>query len=790
MSDLSIQKALEIAMEEHRAGHFQRAQELYVSILQSDPGNVDAMHLLGVLAHQGKRSDMGAEMIEKAISVRPDEPVFRFNVADCYIKLGEWEKAAAHLKEATKLNNDYFEAWNNLGHVYMRLRRYEEALLAASEAYELADNPAIPLNTMGLAQRGLMRLDESTASFKEALEEDPDFVEAANNLAMNLASKRAFSDAEAMLRESLAKSPLFADTYNNIGLICLWTSRLEEAAEFFQNAIRLDATRAEFVNNLAIVIFETGRIEEALVTAEQALTLAPEHPEVLNTLAGIYREVGRMDDSLKASDQALSIVPNAFSYYYNKSTTLHLLNRIDEALENLEKAIQLAPDDGGLHISMGYKLIERGDVVAGLEHLQQGLREVSAPEAYSSVLLGVNYLESYAPEEITKLHQEWGAMLAKSVPADDFAFGVRTDRKKLRVGYLSPDIRTHSVYFFAEPIFEHHNKDEFEVYCYSGAKRPDSKTLHAKVQSDVFRETSGLTDQELLDLIRRDEVDILVDLAGHTSGNRLQALVKRAAPIQVSGIGYPCTTGLPTMDYRFTDSWCDPAGTEHLSTEELVRLDPCFWVYCPPAGYDEIAPTPAVKNGFLTFATINNFAKVQPGVQDLWAEILNAIPNSRLIMLSAGTGSKVAVQGVRERFESHGIAADRLDLRGSVAFDKFMGFFAETDVVLDPFPFNGGTTTCHNLWMGCPTLTLAGGMHAGRMGVSMMNNVGLPEFIAQSKAEYVEIAKRLAGDIPFLQSVRASLRERMVASPLRDEIGYVRRLEAAYWSMARAKGLR
>ena len=786
MAQIPTEKALELALEQHRSGHFQRAQDMYMLILEQDPGNVDAIHLLGVLANQGNRPDVAVEFIARAIRSRPDAPVFHYNYADALVKLGRLEDAAASYAEATRLNGDYFEAWNNLSSVLVQLGRFEEAVEAGNEAYELADDPSAPLNNLGSAYRGLGQVDKAIECYSEALESRPQFPEASNNLGLAYSQAGDFENAERVYRETIRMAPAFMDPYNNLGVVFLRQGKREEAAEMLQMALKLAPDYGEAMNNLGVALRESGRPEESLPWFEKASEKSPNKPDIWNNLALAYKDVGKLPQALKAAAKAVDIDPLYAAGHFTLSICRHLDNDLDGALEAGRKAADLAPNHPSALCALGYKLIEVGDVEEGLALLKHSLSIFPDPEAYSNVFLAINYLERFRPEDVFVMHEEWGRMQMEIAKPEALEFHrYRDPHRRLRVGYMSPDFRMHSVFFFAEPILRNHNKEQVEVFCYSNLTRPDSKTIQAQVYADHWRDIGSLKGEEIVETIRADELDILVELAGHTAGNLLPVLAHRMAPIQISAIGYPCTTGLPTIDYRISDPHCSPDGSEHLNTERLLRLPESFWCYSPPDTAPDVAPLPVDQRGTITFASINNFAKVTEAVQDVWAQVLLAVPDARLILQAGGCASKVAREKVAARFASHGVAEDRLDFRGHAGFDDFMRLFEEVDIVLDPFPFNGGTTTCHNLWMGTPTITLAGKAHAGRMGVSMLTNLGLTDLIAVDHQDYVRIAQELAGDPHRLREIRKTLRTRMEASPLRDEVRYTRQLEQAYrdvWS--------
>jgi predicted O-linked N-acetylglucosamine transferase (SPINDLY family) len=337
--------------------------------------------------------------------------------------------------------------------------------------------------------------------------------------------------------------------------------------------------------------------------------------------------------------------------------------------------------------------------------------------------------------------------------------------------------------FFLEPILTHLDRSRFHVTCYAGVDRPDAVTQRLRGLAGAWRDIAGLPDDAVAELIRADAIDILVDLAGHTAGRRLLVFARKPAPVQVAHFGYPNTTGLAAMDYRLTDSYADPPGqTEAFHTEELVRLPEVAWCY-QPSPAPAVGPLPALAAGYLTFGSLNNLAKVTAQVMARWSDLLRAVPGSRLLLLT-GAGPQTD-QRLRDRFRQKGIDSDRLLLMGRRPRDQYLELYRQIDIGLDPFPYNGGVTSCDALWMGVPMITLAGNSYASRQGVSLLSNLDLRDWIAQTPEEYVALAARRGKDLEDLQRLRSGLRERMQRSPLCDGARFTRRLEEAYRAMWR-----
>jgi predicted O-linked N-acetylglucosamine transferase (SPINDLY family) len=343
------------------------------------------------------------------------------------------------------------------------------------------------------------------------------------------------------------------------------------------------------------------------------------------------------------------------------------------------------------------------------------------------------------------------------------------------------------VAFFIEPLLAAHNRDRVEITCYANLLQPDPMTQRLRGIADRWRNVWGLDDNKLTQLVRSDGIDILVDLAGHTNGNRLRAFGRKPAPVQVAWLGYPNTTGLREMDYRLTDEWADPPGAnDELYTETLVRLPHGFLCYKPLEDCPDVAPLPAVRNGHVTFGCFNNSAKISSPVLDAWSEILNTVPESHFLLKSRQLHGPGLHQRFREEFARRGIAPERIEMLGSVNSTlDHLALYGRVDIALDTFPYNGTTTTCEALWMGVPVVVLAGDRHAGRVGVSLLHGIGMDELIAASPDEYRQLAIDLAGDRDRLAAYRAMLRSRMQNAPVMDATGFARDIEEAFRDMWR-----
>ena len=412
----------------------------------------------------------------------------------------------------------------------------------------------------------------------------------------------------------------------------------------------------------------------------------------------------------------------------------------------------------------------------------------SAAALESGALVRLSYDPAQTPDRIARAHRDWAARHAAPLyPSVANHGNDPAPERRLRVGYVSADLRRHPVAFFVEPILRSHDRAAIEPVCYDVSAQDDDMKQHLRHLVPAWRSVAGLSDGALADAIRADGIDILVDLSGHTPGNRLLTFARKPAPVQVTAIGYVATTGLATMDYRLTDPWCDPAERDdaHYS-EALWRLPFGFNCYTAPQGLPEPGPAPLATRGFVTFGSFNNLDKISAEVLDVWGEVLRQVDGSRLLLKTKTLSQGAVRRQILERLAGHGIAPERVDLvEWSPTLRSHFEAYRGMDIALDPFPYNGTTTTCEALMMGIPVIALSGDRHAARVSASILARLDLAALTASDKADYVARAATLAARPETIASLRASLRARLIRSPLADAAGYTRGLEAAYREMWR-----
>jgi predicted O-linked N-acetylglucosamine transferase (SPINDLY family) len=469
---------------------------------------------------------------------------------------------------------------------------------------------------------------------------------------------------------------------------------------------------------------------------------------------------------------------------------LRMAARLEEAEPMLLLALQNDPRSADALTELGVTLVYQWRLAEGLACFRRALVfDPGHVKARSSLLFALNYSDRLTSGEIYRQSRKYERAQRRHIPAPATTFANPPDPERpLRVGYLSGDFYRHSVSFFFEPLLKNHDGAKFQTVCYSSVQQPDETTARLKESTSLWRECSELGDGELAERVRGDGIDILVDLAGHTGAKvRLPALLQKPAPLQVSWLGYPNSTGISSIDYRLTDADADPAGEgDRWYSERLVRLPDGFLCYQPPVDAPEPAPAPLLHNGFVTFGSFNILPKLSASTVALWAELLREVPDARLLLKCHPLGDQRTRERVLRLFARFGVDPRRLTLLPVVPAQEHLALYREIDLALDPFPYNGTTTTCEALWMGVPVLTLTGDSHAGRVGTSLLKRVGLPELVARDTGEYLAIARSLAADRDRLSRYRGELRQMMAASPLCDGELFARNVEAAYRAIWRS----
>lgn len=563
-------------------------------------------------------------------------------------------------------------------------------------------------------------------------------------------------------------------------------NRLAEAKDAFEQLCQVNKTDVEAWICLAQINAQLGQPREVERCCREVIALWPESDDAHYHLGCALLLQGKHEETAEQFRHVLKLKPRHALAHLHLGKALHMQEKYDEALIHYRNAVALDPKLTDVQGLIGGIHQRRANIADAIACYRETLRHHPHDHnTHSDMLLALNYGTNANENAMYAEHVAWGrAHKLKTARTSAYANAPDPD-KRLRVGYVSPDFRQHSVAFFFEPLLTHHDPARIETFCYADVAQPDATTERLRSLTGQWRNTTGVSDDRLAEQVRADGIDILVDLAGHTVGNRLLVFTAKSAPVQVTYLGYPNTTGIEAMDYRLTDAYADPPGvTDNNYSETLFRLPRGFLCYRPPDDAPSVKSLPALASGRITFGSFNNLMKVTPEVISVWASILKAVPNSRLIMKNNSFGDASTRERCLDMFMAHSISRERLEfLPPAGSLPEHLDLYGRVDIALDTFPYNGTTTTCEALWMGVPVITLAGRRHASRVGVSLLTQAGLADFIATSPDEYVRIACSLASQSEALSRLRATLRGMVVASPLCDEKSFARDIEAAYREM-------
>jgi predicted O-linked N-acetylglucosamine transferase (SPINDLY family) len=585
--------------------------------------------------------------------------------------------------------------------------------------------------------------------------------------------------AIASFRRAIELEPGLAVAYGNLGNALKATGRHEEAVAAYLRAIALEPGLAEVVYNLGTAFQLLGQRDRAIAAFQRAIELRPDAARIHNDLGVALQEADRLDEAVAAYQRAVALEPGLAEVHYNLGATWRLLGQLDDALAAYGRAIELRPEQAEAHNNLGGLLLDLGRVDAALGCFRKALiLDPQSTAAANNILFGLHFDPDQDAQSILAEHRRWAERFAAPLEAETRPHpNDRTRGRRIRIGFVSADFHGHPVGRQLELLFGHRDPAETAFVAYSDAQVSDDVTRRLKALADGWHDIAGQSDDRVAEQVRAHQIDILVDLALHTSHNRMLVFARKPAPVQVTMLGMPSTTGLATIDYRLTDPYLDPPGSHDADyTERSIRLPHCVLCYHVPDDAPLVEDLPALRNGFVTFGCLNQSAKLSRPALELWAKVLHAVPGSRLV-LRAQAGGHIA--RVRARFEHGGVAGDRIDFLPRAGRGDYFRRYHDIDLGLDPFPYNGHSTTLDALWMGNPVVTLAGRTAVGRVGVSILSNLGLTELIARTPEEYIAIATAWAADLPRLAALRSALRPRMQASALVDGRQYAADVLAA-----------
>jgi protein O-GlcNAc transferase len=739
----------------NRLGRHEEGEAALLDALSAMPEFAEAHYNLGNLRRDQGRVDEAEQALRAAIAVRPDYAEAYNNLGNLLRGTGKLKEARAALRRAVALQPGSAEMHLNLGHVLRDAGQVARALAFYRRAGDLRPDYPDAWLSQAAAALALERPREAETAFRALLAIRADDPQGLSGLGGALANQERFAEAEAAYRHVLSLAPGDAVARGNLAFVLLRQGRIQEAESAYRTALAMQPAAAELHFNLGVLLAEQERLSEAEAAYRRAIALEPDYVQAHNNLGRVVRDLGRLREAEAILRRAVAIGPDIFEAHNNLGGVLKDMGLMDEAIEEFRRAVACAPDTETVHRNLNYALTYHAEDPR--EILDECLRFAAHHEA---------------------------PFLSEAVR---YANG-RDPSRRLRVGYVAPDFNVHCQSMFTSPVFGAHDHAAFDIVCYSSTAATDEITASIRAKVDLWRDVHELSDEALARLIRDDRIDVLVDLTLHMSRGRPLLFARRPAPVQVQWLGYPGTTGSSAIRYRLTDPWIDPPGRPDVDarySERSVRLPETFWCVDPRVtspDAPEVGPLPALANGHITFGCLNNPCKASERTLRMWAAVLAAVPDARFVLLSPHG----ARERVIERLSALGTEVTRIELVNYQSRELYLQTYNRIDIGLDTFPYNGHTTSLDALWMGVPVPSRAGETAVSRAGLSFLMNLGLGDLVAHDDDTYVDIVSRLAGEVPRLTDLRATLRARLEASSMMNAPRFTRHLEQAYRDMWQA----
>lgn len=820
-----IESIFSEAVKHHQSGRLQDAEVLYRHLLVLQPNHPETNHNLGILALQVNQPEAGIPYLRAALESDPGRSQFWAGYLEALACTGQRDLArqtlaqgrssgltlhgleglleepsrralegfmqalhrgsigeAEHLASGMTENfPDSALAWNALGMAMKLGGRPEEAIRAMQRCVLLNPGDAKALFNLGLMQYEAGNHEDAEDSYRKAVSVKPDYAEAHSNLGNILRDLNRLPEAEESCRKAISIQPDHFLAHLNLGAILFDRDRFSEAESCFLKAISVKPDLAEAHLGLGGALYHLGRIIDAESSLRKAISLKHGLFRAHANLGNVLKDMGWLPDAEASYRLAISIHPDYAEAHSHLGATLLETGKLTDAEESCRKAIAIKPEYGEAHINLGCILLGKGNHDDAQASFRKAMEiRPGCFEGHSNLLMGFNY-RSDGSKAYAEAVEYGKAVRKKASPFDSWTC---PESGRVRVGLVSGDFRNHPVGHFLESILSELDPGKVELFAYPTSPLTDSLTDRIRPHFSQWHPLCGLNDETAAKLVHAHGIHVLIDLSGHTACNRLPLFAWKPAPIQASWLGYFATTGVSEIDYILGDPHVTPEGHESQFAEKIWRLPDTRMCFTPPRDAPEVSPLPALRNGLVTFGSFQNLAKASDETLALWSKVLEAVPESQLRWQCGQFADRNVIDMTRSRLKAFGI--ERADLVGPVNRQDYLAMHAEVDFILDTFPFTGGTTTCEALWMGVPTLTLAGNTLISRQGLGLMTAAGLPEWAVHTPEEYVSRAVEFAGSRESLDALRKQMRERVLSSPLFDSRRFARNLENAFHKMCEA----
>jgi protein O-GlcNAc transferase len=780
---LMLQEKFQSAMALHQQGQLVQAQALYNEVLSVQSQHADCLHLLGLIALQSKDYQRAANLIGKAIQSNPANAGYFVNHGIALKELGQLGAAITSYDRAIALAPNYAAAYYSRGNAQKALNQLDAAIASYDKALALQPNDVLAHTNRGMALEELQQLDAALASHDKAVALAPNFPEAHYNRGNVLKGLGQFDLAIAAYKAAIALRPDYAEAYVNMGVSEHEQQRWDAALAHCDKAIALKPDLATAHFNRGLALDALHQWDAALSSYGTAVTLKPDYAEAFCSRGRTFHELGKFDEALMNYDKAIALKAHYADAYYNRGITLIGQGKVDAAEKSYQRSLAINPRLDQAHHNLALSLQNRGEVARAMQSFRAALDcNPNRADSHTGLLYGLSSDATIDAQAVFEAHLRFGEQFEAPLRASWQPHNnTREPGRPLKVGIVSADLCRHAIATFIEPLLQElAQSKQCSLHAYYNNTIQDPVTARLKTYFAQWNAVAPLSDDALAEEIRADGIDILIDLSGHTALNRLLTFARKPAPIQITWMGFPGTTGLQAMDYYLTDRHFLPPGQfDHLFTEKLVYL-PASAPFLPSADAPEVNALPALTNGYITFGSFNRRTKISRTVIALWAQVLRTVPESRMV-IGAMEGNEGA--SLVASFAEEGIASDRLRVFAKSDMKTYLGLHHQVDICLDTFPYNGGTTTLHAAWMGVPTLTLSGASPVSRTGCAILGQLNLKAFQANSRQALVCLSEEWANRQAELAVVRADLRQRLRSAPLRQPHLIAAGLEQAFRNM-------
>ncbi|MBF0194185.1 MAG: tetratricopeptide repeat protein [Magnetococcales bacterium] len=769
---LTVDEAYSQAVEHFNCQRYSESAKLCSAIFNAFPNSINAVNLLGVIAQKLNRHDLAIMEFERAIKIDNSKAILFFNMGRSLHILGRRDDAIKNLNIALKIEPNNIEIKKSIGDI-----------LKSSTKYAGVDNQNL------LAEQALQKgvdlhkanqFEQAIKWYKKVLEIRPKDAAVLSNIATALQSIGKLDEAVNIYKKVINIKPNYAMAYSNLGNILAQQGRADEAIINYNKAINIKPDYSLAYFNLGNAQKEKSKLDEATISYQKAIKFQPDYAEAYNNLGNILKEKNRVDEAIKCYKKAILIKPDYAEAYNNIGTALHENNQLDESVPNYQKAIAIQPKYAEAYNNLGNAIKEQGKLKSAVACYKKAISiKPGFVEAHNNLIFCTDLFTNVDSDQFQIERKIWADIHAEPLkPVWPKLNNTANPNRKIRVGYVSSDFRHHSAAYIFGPVLLQHDRNNFQIYCYAGNSTVDDMTEQFKKIAHKWLCTYNLDDAKLAKIIENDEIDILVDLAGHTKGSRLLTFARKPAPIQITAWGYPHGTGMDAMDYLFADPIFIPQKERHKYSEEIIDL-PCAVHLNSEISFTDIKELPFKKNGYITFGAFNRIEKYNDAVFKVWAKILHKMPTAKLLIKTVKLDHAKRVEDIHNYFVNLGIDTSRIILVGKTSKEEHQETYNKVDITLDPFPHNGGMTTLESLRMGVPVLTCESQTRCPT-SASILHVVGLDDWRAKSEKEYVDNAVEFANNIKTLETLRKELRDRFDESALWNSDIYTKAVETLY----------